>query len=162
MNVILDRARAVRRMVAVWRVFWGDLNEPDSFPAQPYVAGANQVSHIAMAAAASAAVVRRLGRVAWARCPSDGMSVIGLTLAYLLVIEIGRQGWRRGDTPVDTAFFALGAGWPLVSLYEIRFDPRIELGVNKGAFALWSAGVLDRARPPISRRASSASMGRAK
>lgn len=141
MNVILDRARAVRRMLAVWRAFWGDLNEPDSFPAQPVVAGGNQVSHIAMGAAASAAVC-----MAWAawqgEMPVRWYVGIGLTMAYLLVIELGRQGWRRGDTLVDTAFFALGAGWPLVSLYEIRFDPRIELGVNKGAFALWSASVL--------------------
>lgn len=37
-----------------------------------------------------------------------------VTLVYLVVWEIGIQGWRGNDTLADTAFVGLGCAWFLV------------------------------------------------
>lgn len=106
-------------MWEVWRSFWGELNTPDSFHDQPYEGALNQAGHIMIGAAASV-VFCLLWQMACGEMPYRWAVGIGLSLAYLLLIECWRQGWQGADSIVDAAFVALGVSLPLVSLREVR------------------------------------------
>lgn len=104
---------------AVWRMFWGDLNTPDSFPDDPYQAGLNQAGHVLVGAIL--AVVTCLGWYLVAgEMPYKWAVWLTLVGGYLTLIECWRQGWAGADSIVDTAFVGMGVSLPLVTLSETQ------------------------------------------
>lgn len=111
---------------SVWRAFWGELNTPSSFPADPEGGGKNQAAHI-LIGFYLASVVCILWALAIGEMPHRLAVWPAVTLTYFWLIELRRQQWQGADTLIDTAFVGLGAAVPLVSLKEIAFDPAIDL-----------------------------------
>lgn len=118
----------------VWLAFWGELNTPSSYHAEPYYAGANQSGHILIGAALSATACL-VHFVFFGEMPYKwvvGVSIVG---GYLLFIEYMKQGWGHSDSIVDGAFLGIGVCAPLVALTE---DPRtLQLEPNPVAFFWW-------------------------
>jgi hypothetical protein len=104
------------------RAFWGDLNDPSTYAADPYGAAVNQLGHIALGSAAVVAIC-----AAWAliygEMPYRWGTGIAVVVLYAFVVEFWIQKWFGSDSTVDTAFVAMGAAAPLVSLHEASFRP---------------------------------------
>jgi hypothetical protein len=115
---------------AVWRMFWGDLNTPDSFHDRPYEAGLNQIGHIALGAIA-VCVACLAWSMFYAEMPYKAAVWLAVTGGYAVIIEAWRQGWAGADSVVDSAFFGMGAAIPLVALSEAAIRPEIKLVANE-------------------------------
>lgn len=123
-------------MWSIWRAFWGDLNTPSTYYADPYGAAVNQISHMALGAVAVVAIC-----AAWAliygEMPYRWGAGVAVVVLYAAVIELGVQRWSGQDSTVDTAFVAMGAAAPLVSLHEVTFLPAIRLEFYAGNALTW-------------------------
>ena len=129
--------------IHVWRMFWGDLNTPESYPDDWYMALTNQSSHWGWSAAAICAIC-----VGWALV-FGGMPYrvplwFVVVALYAFWVEYLRQGWRKHDSFNDIYFVALGAAAPLVSLQEVTYRPEIRLALVEDGwgFVVWMAVVL--------------------
>ena len=120
----------------MWRAFWGELNRPETFARDPYGALTNQAGHVLLGGVAVCAVCASWA-LAFGEMPHRWPTGLILIALYAVMIEWWRQGWRRGDSILDTAFVALGVAGPLVTLVEVRFRPVIELQLQPWAFLLW-------------------------
>lgn len=116
--------------LSIWRMFWGDLNTPDSFHDDPYQAGLNQLGHIALGAAAVCAACL-LYALLMDEMPHKALTWLLVTGGYALIIECLRQGWAGADSVVDSVFFGMGAAIPLISLSEVAIRPHIKLVPNE-------------------------------
>jgi hypothetical protein len=96
--------------MAGFRAFAADLRKPDDFGRRPAAGGANQLAHVLMGLVLNG-VVLAAAVVLFSVTPSPWITTIGLTLLYLVVIELGWQPWAGEDTVADTAFFGLGASF---------------------------------------------------
>ena len=114
---------------AVWRMFWGDLNTPDSFHDRPYEGGMNQAVHVIMGAA-TVVVICLVWAIAYGEMPYKIPTWCVVTGGYAMIIEWFKQGWKGADSILDTYFWGLGAALPLVSLSEVAFRPEIKLVPN--------------------------------
>lgn len=121
----------------IWRAFWGEMNTPGSYPADPYGAAANQLGHMALGAVAAAVLCMGWAAVT-GEMPYRLVSGIALVLAYTVAIEWWRQGWQRADSIIDTLFVALGIAAPMASLREAAIDP-IRLDPDPPVFFWWLA-----------------------
>jgi hypothetical protein len=124
----------------IWRMFWGELNAPESYPLDWYRALTNQVSHKAVAAIVSAAVCV-IYALYWKEMPYRVPVWFALVISYAFWVEYLRQGWRRHDSFNDTYFVGLGLAAPLVSLHEVAYEPeiRLELVGDGMGFIAWLA-----------------------
>ncbi len=127
----------------IWKMFWGNLNTPESYPTDWYSALTNQSAHWAWAAAAVCAICAAYVLYFQEMPPRWELWLI-VVFSYSFIIEYLRQGWRKHDSFNDTYFIALGAGGPLISLYEVRIHPQVDLGLtyNGWGFAAWAIVVV--------------------
>jgi membrane-bound ClpP family serine protease len=110
----------------VWRMFWGDLNTPSSFPTDPQGAFLNQLGHIA-AGLVAAIVLCYAFLLGFGEMPYRWGVWFAIVAIYLVAIEWFTQGWNKADSVIDGAFVALGAAIPLAGLKEIAFHPKVVL-----------------------------------
>lgn len=114
---------------AILRAFWGDLNTPNKFHADPQGAFVNQLGHMA-AGNAAAIFLCYVYLLAMAEMPSRWGVFLLIVAVYLVGIEWIKQGWSKADSFIDGGFVALGAAVPLSGLKELRFQPTVELGIR--------------------------------
>jgi hypothetical protein len=111
---------------AILHAFWGELNTPSSFRADPYGALTNQAGHVAFGAFIAAAICLIYG--AWfGEMPYRWPTWVCVTFAYLLLVEWRQQGWKGADSLIDGGFVSLGAAAPLVALKEVSAHPKVIL-----------------------------------
>lgn len=138
---------------AIWLAYWGRVNEPSSYWADPEGASKNQLSHWAIGLWLSASSCMGYALI-FGEMPSRLAVWCVLTLGYFRLIELMKQGWQGPDSVIDTMFFSLGAAVPLVPLNEVSFYPEIDLSLNEEAglalmgttLVLFIAHVAPRAR----------------
>lgn len=125
----------IRAVGSLWLAFWGDLNTPSSFPADPEGGLKNQGWHILIGFYLSACLC-----IVWAliagEMPHRAGVWLTVTAGYFWVIELRRQQWQGADTLIDTAFVGLGAALPLVSLKEVALRPEIDLRLQMAGAVL--------------------------
>lgn len=117
---------------AVWASFWGELNTPSNYRADPYGAAANQLAHWGGGVAAAGAFC-----LIWLLCfgqmPFRLMVLCIVTGAYFFLVELVRQRWQGADSITDTMFVSLGASFALFSLEEVAFIPELRLDARPEA-----------------------------
>lgn len=111
---------------AVWLAFWGELNTPSAYQDDPYGALANQSGHLALGAFLAAALSLAYCGI-FGEMPFRWPVWASVVTTYLVAVEWLKQGWSGADSVIDSAFVALGAAAPLVSLKEVAFIPRVVL-----------------------------------
>jgi hypothetical protein len=111
---------------AVWLAFWGELNTPSSFRADPQGALVNQVGHVALGAFLSSTLALAYCAVA-GEMPFRWPVWAAITLGYLLTVEWFVQRWSGPDSLIDGGFVSLGAAAPLAALREVAFLPSVKL-----------------------------------
>lgn len=116
--------------LSIWRMFWGELNTPDSFYDKPYEGGMNQAIHILIGIALVCIICLGYALLT-GEMPYKSLTWLTVTAGYAVLIESWRQKWMGEDSLVDTAFVSLGAIIPLVSLSEVSFQPNIKLVPNE-------------------------------
>jgi hypothetical protein len=118
------------------RSFWGDLNTPGTYYADPVGGAGNQGTHVLMAGCVTVAVC-----VFWAvfygEMPYRWPLWLAVVFGYAVGVEWLSQGWSGKDSSADTYFVGLGAAGPLVSLYEVTYRPEIKLGFNEFECGVW-------------------------
>lgn len=106
--------------------FWGELNTPSAYRADPYGALKNQVGHVAFGAFLASAL--SLGYCAWfGEMPFRWPIWAAITLGYLLTVEWFVQRWSGPDSLIDGGFVSLGAAAPLAALKEVALYPSVTL-----------------------------------
>lgn len=113
-------------MWAVWLAFWGELNTPSSYRADPYGALTNAASHILLGMF-FVVLISLLYCLAAGEMPVRFYVWAVVTLGYLFVVERLLQEWNGPDSIVDAGFVGLGAAAPLVALKEVSFQPMVAL-----------------------------------
>lgn len=111
---------------AVWLAFWGEINTPSAFRADPYGALTNQLGHVALGAFLASAL-SLIYCAAFGEMPFRWPVWAAVTMAYLVAVEWLQQGWSGPDSIIDGAFVSLGAAAPLAALKEVAFFPRVIL-----------------------------------
>lgn len=83
------------------------LDEPESFPDDPYGYLTNQISHVWLGAGIPTAYSFVLDKIS--HYPDQTLAVTFTVAVYFFWWELLVQGWRRWDTIEDTLFVFLGA-----------------------------------------------------
>lgn len=139
--------------LAIWQAYWGRLNEPSSYWADPEGASKNQLSHWAIGLWLSGTLCLFYA-FQFGEMPSRLFVWSLLTIGYFILIEWTKQGWQGPDSVIDTMFFSLGAAVPLVPLKEASFYPEIQLVLREreglalmlGTAVLYALHIAPRAR----------------
>lgn len=111
---------------AVWSSFWGELNTPSSFYADPYGALTNASGHMLLGLCLSAGLALAYC-AAFGEMPFRWAVWAAVTFGYLILIEWLKQDWQKADSIKDGGFVALGAAIPLLALKEVAFHPKVVL-----------------------------------
>lgn len=102
----------------MFRQFWADLMTPSRFVDDPWSEGADQITHMAQGAVATA-----LFCFSWilatGELPVRELAFFVLVGFYAVVIEWRGQGWEPGDSWADTFFFGSGVAACLLSFLEV-------------------------------------------
>lgn len=101
------------------RQFWAELNTPDTFHADPYGGGMNQLGHIALGAFFAGLAYVVIG-VLFGEMPYKVAMLASMLFLYGGVIEWQVQGSSLKDGAQDTLFFMLGVLIPTISFSEVR------------------------------------------
>lgn len=137
------------------RSLFSDLATAEAYD-EPYIEGANQLSHTLLGLVA--AVVAALAwRVVAGDMPERIPLLLALVAAYAVLWETAVQGWRPGDSWFDTAMFASGAAGVLLPFREVEVtDGGTLLALDHwtllGIVTAWLACFLARLAPRVFRR----------
>jgi hypothetical protein len=123
---------------AIMRAFWGDFNDPTTYAADPYGAVVNQLGHIALGCAAVVAICAFWALV-YGEMPYRWAVGFVVVFLYAVIVEFWWQRWFGADSTIDTAFVAMGASAPLVSLHEVTYRPEIRLEHYPVNMLVWLA-----------------------
>jgi hypothetical protein len=110
----------------VWQSFWGELNTPNAFRADPYGALTNASGHVLLGLAASSFISLAYCALV-GEMPVRGWVWLVVTFGYLWLIERVVQSWSGPDSIRDGAFVSLGSAVPLVALKEVSIQPIVVL-----------------------------------
>lgn len=103
-------------MFRKFKEFFGSNNFMDD----PYGYLTNQIGHVVLGCYVVTIVVGICYNFFCTEYPAQWPYAIGCMFAYLLVWELGVQGWKGLDTLEDSAYFSLGASlWLFIEMDEV-------------------------------------------